>query len=667
MVGQHAAIQPDVVDPSAERGADAAPSDVERPRREDCAVDDVVGRGGDRPGDAIDKHPHSRRPARAVVGDGEVVPTIERERFVRDHLEGPIGPLVNDMNGHLRLFENQVVAPERISFIHFGENRARFRARRMNPHREGKRPVGLKRPGFASRDVGLAVEQERPAEPPLGVFVPPDHLAGNSGSQGRGDHRPGLVIERKPGHQSRRLGRGETLRRQRSLPSLLVGRAVLRPLGQPFRELGTTPLEPLPLSDLLRRGNLEERFGHPPLAVANDLVGDIVEQRRKPVVVGLGKGIVFVVMAAGALEREAEEGSRGGVDPVGDILHPVLLVDDPPFGREHVIAAEASGHPLGDGGISEQVARHLLGHELVEGDVLRERPDHPIPPGPERPRLVVVVAVGVGVPGDIEPLHRHPLGIPRRHQKSVDHALVGRGSGIGEKRCNLLRRRRKARQIEGHAPQPGRPVGLGRGLEPLCFEPGKNEPIEIAPRPIAAPHRRDRRALSGKKGPVGRERGTGIDPPDEEGPLLAREGLAKRFRWHLRLVRRMDAGHHRAGRRITGHDRRRAAVARRQGFAPDVEPQAGLAGMLVRPVATPAMVDEDRLHRPSQLQIRFRSPRVHGRQRGEHEQPEGRPEGRVCHRLISQRTSIPRSLPEQPQFLTVSGALSHPHAAVWAR
>ena len=360
-----------------------------------------------------------------------------------------------------------------------------------------------------------------------------------------------------------------------------------------------------------------------------------------------------MVMAAGTLERQAEKGGRGGVDPIGDILDPVLLVDDAPFGREHVIAAEARGHPLGERGISEQVARHLFGHEPIEGDVLRERPDHPIPPGPECPRLVVVVAVGVGVPGDIEPLHRHPLGIPRRHEKSVDHALVGRGGGIGEKRCNLLRRRRKASQIEGHAPQPGRPVGLGRGLEPLRFEPGENEPIEIAPRPIAPLHRRDRRALSGKKRPVGRERGTGIDPPDEEGPLLAREGLAERIRWHLRLVRRMDAGHHRAGCRITGDDRRRAAVARSKSFAPDVEPQARLAGMLVRPVATPAMVGEDRLDRPRQLQSGLVGHRRDGQTGADAGEDHGgeprcrdlRPERVPSHCPVSKKAILPSRLP----------------------
>ena len=100
-----------------------------------------------------------------------------------------------------------------------------------------------------------------------------------------------------------------------------------------------------------------------------------------------------------------------------------------------------------------------------------------------------------------------------------------------------------------------------------------------------------------------RERGTGIDPPGDEGPLFAREGLAERFRWHLRPIRRMNTGHHRAGRRITGHDRRRATVAGCQSFAPDVEPQARLAGMLVRPVATPAMVGENRLDGPGQFQI----------------------------------------------------------------
>ena len=364
---------------------------------------------------------------------------IERDRLVGDHLEGPVRPMVNDMNGDLALFEDQVVASERIGFIHFGEDRARFPARRIDPHRDRERAIGLERPGLAGGDVGLAVKQRRPTEPPLGMLESPHHLAGNACGQGTGDLRPGLVIERKPSQQSGRLGCRKTLRRQRGLPGFLIGRAFSRALGQPFREFGPPRLEPLPLGALLWRRDLEERLGHPPpLAVAHDLVWNIVEKCREPVVVSLGEGIVLVVMAAGTLERQAEEGGRGGVNPIGDILDPVLLVDDAPFGREHVIAAEASGHPLGDRGISEQVARHLLGHETVEGHVLGERPNHPVAPRPERPGLVVVVAVGVGVPGDVEPLHRHPLRMARRRQEPIDDGLVGSGARVDEERPDLL-------------------------------------------------------------------------------------------------------------------------------------------------------------------------------------------------------------------------------------
>ena len=268
-----------------------------------------------------------------------------------------------------------------------------------------------------------------------------------------------------------------------------------------------------------------------------------------------------MVMAAGTLERQAEEGGRGGVDPIGDILDPVLLVDDAPFGREHVIAAEASGHPLRDRGIGEQVTRHLLGHETVEGHVLGERPNHPVTPRPERPRLVVVVAVGVGVPGDVEPLHRHPLRMARRRQQPIDDGLVGCGARIGEERRDLLRRRGKAGEIERHASQPGRPVGFGRGLDPLRLEPGEHEPIEIAAGPIHPLHGRQLRRPRREKGPVGCIRGTGIDPTGKEGPLIRVEWLAERFRWHLRIVRGVDSRHDHACRRITGHNRRRTAMA----------------------------------------------------------------------------------------------------------
>jgi hypothetical protein len=52
----------------------------------------------------------------------------------------------------------------------------------------------------------------------------------------------------------------------------------------------------------------------------------------------------------------------------------------------------------------EQVAGDLLHEELAVGHVAVESVDHPVSPGPHLPHLILFVAVGVGVAGEVEPV-----------------------------------------------------------------------------------------------------------------------------------------------------------------------------------------------------------------------------------------------------------------------
>ena len=52
---------------------------------------------------------------------------------------------------------------------------------------------------------------------------------------------------------------------------------------------------------------------------------------------------------------------------------------------------------------------------------------------------VDVVAVGVGVAGEIEPLHGHALAVVRRGEQAVDLLLVGVGGFVGEEGVELRR------------------------------------------------------------------------------------------------------------------------------------------------------------------------------------------------------------------------------------
>jgi len=93
-----------------------------------------------------------------------------------------------------------------------------------------------------------------------------------------------------------------------------------------------TLVEARQLGLLLGARHFQQRLGHTALTVTDDAVGHVVEERREAVIVALRDGIVLVVVAAGTLQRQAEENCGRRVHPVGDVLDMVLFLDDAPFG-----------------------------------------------------------------------------------------------------------------------------------------------------------------------------------------------------------------------------------------------------------------------------------------------------------------------------------------------
>ncbi len=98
-------------------------------------------------------------------------------------------------------------------------------------------------------------------------------------------------------------------------------------------------------------------------------------------------------------------------------------------------------------GVGQQVAGDLFDQEAVERLVAVESGDDPVAPGPHGPGEVVLVAVGVGEPSAVEPVHRHPLAVERRREQAIDGCIESRRAG-GEKRVDLRRQRRHSRQVE---------------------------------------------------------------------------------------------------------------------------------------------------------------------------------------------------------------------------
>ena len=97
----------------------------------------------------------------------------------------------------------------------------------------------------------------------------------------------------------------------------------------------------------------------------------------------------------------------------------------------------------------EHVAGHLLADEPAEGEVAVERSDDVIAIGPGVvAALVLVVAVGVAVVDDVEPVPAPALAVMGAGQQPIDQSFVGVRIRVADERVDLLGRRRQAEQVE---------------------------------------------------------------------------------------------------------------------------------------------------------------------------------------------------------------------------
>ena len=61
-------------------------------------------------------------------------------------------------------------------------------------------------------------------------------------------------------------------------------------------------------------------------AVALSVMWNIVEESEDPVVVALGDGIIFMVVAFGAFQRGSQPDTTGGIHPVNHAFNPKLFL-----------------------------------------------------------------------------------------------------------------------------------------------------------------------------------------------------------------------------------------------------------------------------------------------------------------------------------------------------
>ena len=137
------------------------------------------------------------------------------------------------------------------------------------------------------------------------------------------------------------------------------------------------------------------------------------------------KRIEFVVVTLGATDRDAQPDRAQRVDTIHDVLVDILVRVGAALVVGHVVADEPGGEALLARRGGEQVACQLLDGECVVGLVPIECVDHPVAPQPHEAHTIEVIAGGVGVARQVQPVRRQPFTVMLRVQQTIHQFLVG--------------------------------------------------------------------------------------------------------------------------------------------------------------------------------------------------------------------------------------------------
>ena len=194
-----------------------------------------------------------------------------------------------------------------------------------------------------------------------------------------------------------------------------------------------------------------------------------------------------MVVAAGAGDRESEEGLRDDVDLVVHVTD--LLIDRVDrlvavFDHAEVAGAEGRLVELFFGvepWLLQQVAGELFADELVVRDVGIEGPDQVVAVAPGlRDGGVAFAAVRIGVADEIHPVAGEVFAVAGRGQQAVDDLGESLGRGVGFEGGDFGGRRRQAGQHVGRPPDERGLVGLDGGSDARRGDLGVEETIDRA-------------------------------------------------------------------------------------------------------------------------------------------------------------------------------------------
>lgn len=203
---------------------------------------------------------------------------------------------------------------------------------------------------------------------------------------------------------------------------------------------------------------------------------DAVKDGGEAVVVELLDGIEFMVVAAGAVNGEAKEGGRGGVDHVIEIVG-ALLTDGGKVGIADGVVRPRNEEAGSDLNVRiarvEKVASDLFHHEAIKRKVLIESADDVIAETPcVGADVILLIAVGFSVADDVEPVASPALAIGGRSEEAVDEFFVGVGGRVVEEGVDFGWCGREAGEVESRAADEGATAGRRGEFETLCLEGG---------------------------------------------------------------------------------------------------------------------------------------------------------------------------------------------------
>ena len=375
---------------------------------------------------AVDEELETGGATGAVVGDADMRPRVELELLLRADLEGVAGPEMNEREAGVTLFEHELIAlvtGVRTCLLMMQHDDFGQLFRRIHPQAEGERAGALEVRERVDPHRVLAIELKCLSDFAAHAL----RRIGELGRMIRADEVRGLFVREivegvmadEPVRRGRFVAGGEPfLERARGGRAIVGERLFLRPDG--LLEVAMLLLLGIVLEQ--ERGRAGDGVGE--VRVETGFLGG-VEEREEPVVILLGEGIVFVIVAAGAFHREPEKSTGRRVNPVGVVLHAELFIHAAAFVRLAMQAVEGRGDLLIARGVGQQVAGDLFDDEVVEADVSVEGIDDPIPPRPEVIEAIRLIAVRVGVARDIEPFDGHALAVSRRGQQSIRNLPVG--------------------------------------------------------------------------------------------------------------------------------------------------------------------------------------------------------------------------------------------------